>query len=246
MKKYPVIKSTKNYSMFKFRNDNRDIKPQRVIKLLKSMKENGWSAGSYVIINQRGEVIDGQGRIMAAKTLGLEIPYITIPNAGLKQIQELNQGGTNWSKEDYINSWSSKGEKNYQILKQFSEEFPDFNTTEHIMFLMNGFVQTDTYSFQSGKFKVNNVELGRQWGNYVMMMKPLFPKGYNKSIFVRAMVKVLSTKPEFIFEEFYKKAVKFPFLFQLQQNTNSYIDMIERIYNYSRRNNEKISLRTVR
>ena len=41
-KKVAEVLETKDYSIFKFRHDNREIKPNHVKYLTKKMKEKGW------------------------------------------------------------------------------------------------------------------------------------------------------------------------------------------------------------
>ena len=54
------IYQTSDLSKFKFRKDNRIINHKHVNSLVKSMSTNGWLKGSYVVINENGEIIDGQ------------------------------------------------------------------------------------------------------------------------------------------------------------------------------------------
>jgi len=57
-KKVGEIFETKDYSMFKFREDNRLVNTNHVKKLANRMKEKGWLASSVVTLNGSGEVID--------------------------------------------------------------------------------------------------------------------------------------------------------------------------------------------
>ena len=59
-KKVGEIFETKDYSIFKFREDNRLVNQNHVKKLANRMKEKGWLSSSVVTLNGSGEVIDGQ------------------------------------------------------------------------------------------------------------------------------------------------------------------------------------------
>ena len=74
-KKVNEVFQTKNYEMFKFRNDNRSIRQYHVQELVNKMKEKGWIQGSYAVINEKNEVIDGQHRILAARTIGIPVSF---------------------------------------------------------------------------------------------------------------------------------------------------------------------------
>ena len=74
-KKVGEIFETKDYSIFKFRDDNRVINNNHVKKLANRMKEHGWLASSVVTINGSGDVIDGQHRVKGAMSVGC--PFVT-------------------------------------------------------------------------------------------------------------------------------------------------------------------------
>ena len=72
-KKVNEVYSTKDYNKFKFRGDNRIVKDSHVKGLVENMKLRGWEPGSYVVINEKGEVIDGQHRVKAAIQVGIPV-----------------------------------------------------------------------------------------------------------------------------------------------------------------------------
>jgi hypothetical protein len=84
---------------------------------------------------------------------------------------------------------------------------------------------------------------GEKWANHILELKPYFEKGFNKSIFVRAMIKIFSKKPQFKFEEFLHKVKLRPGMIHLCGSVELYLEMIEEIYNYKRRSDEKLNLR---
>jgi hypothetical protein len=108
------------------------------------------------------------------------------------------------------------------------------------MLCKNSFTSASREEFESGNFKTKDMVVAREWGNNIMSLKPYF-KGYNRSIFVRALVKILSNKPEFNFKKFLHKIQLRPNLIVMCGTVEQYIGMIEEIYNYSSR--EKINLR---
>jgi hypothetical protein len=96
---------------------------------------------------------------------------------------------------------------------------------------------------ESGNLKLGNLNKGYEWGHQIMNIKPFFPQYYNKSIFVRSIVKILSSKPEFHMGEFMKKLKLRPTMLKPCGTVDQYVQMIEDIYNYRRNNEEKIRLR---
>lgn len=63
-KKVNEVFQTTNYGRFKFRSDNRVVNGGHVNKLIHSMKTHGWERGSYIIVNSKGDIIDGQHRLI--------------------------------------------------------------------------------------------------------------------------------------------------------------------------------------
>ena len=241
-KKVNVVYETTDYDKFVFRPDNRVIRKPHVKELTNKMKSHGWVQGSHAKINSKGEVIDGQHRILAAKEAAVPFQYIVEKDAGFDEIQTLNQNQVNWNKIDHVHGWISRGNKNYKQLNDFMERHPNFNITEAVMLLMNEFASISRNSFENGDFKVKSVELADKWADNLKRLEPFFPEGYNKSMFVRAMVKLFSRKADvFDFEEFIDKIERKPGSLHLCGSTDLYIELIEEIFNFRRKT--KVSLK---
>jgi hypothetical protein len=102
-------------------------------------------------------------------------------------------------------------------------------------------VKRDT--FESGQYVVKSEKKGREWADNILQLKPYFEKYYNKSIFVRAMIKIMSNKKQFKFDEFLHKVKLRPTKLVPCGTVEQYVEMIEDIYNYRRREEEKLNLR---
>ena len=241
-KKVAEVFETKDYSIFKFRKDNREIKDAHVKVIVKKMKERGWLKTSTVVINQNGEVIDGQHRVKAAIQTGVPIRYRIERNAGIDEITQMNTGQKNWSPFDHIHKFVARGNENYIKFDNFIKEFPMFKVTECAMFLNNSFTSVKRDAFEEGRWVVKDFNVGRKWANQILSLKPYFEKGYNKSIFVRSIIKLLSTKSkDFDFDQFIHKVKLRPSMIHLCGSVDQYIEMIENIYNYKR--SDKVNLR---
>ena len=90
-KKVAVIYETDNYDKFKIIDGNRPIEHAK--KIVESIKEIGmlWQP---VLVNERFEIIDGQGRYLASKTLGKKILYVVQPGLTIKHARCLNENST--------------------------------------------------------------------------------------------------------------------------------------------------------
>lgn len=240
-KKVGEIFETKDYSIFKFREDNRIVNTNHVKKLAKRMSENGWLSTSVVTLNGSGDVIDGQHRVKAAISVGVPIRYKVTRGAGIDEMTDMNTLQKNWSPFDHLHKFVVRGNVNYITFDNFVKEFPMFKYTEIAMLLNNSMSSIKRDTFESGEYVVKNEKKAREWSNFLLEIKPYFEKYYNKSIFVRALIKILSNKKEFKFDEFMHKVKLRPTKLVACGTVEQYIEMIEDIYNYKR--SDKVNLR---
>lgn len=237
-----VVSQSKDYTIFKFRKDNRTVIDSHVKTLIKSMEQKGWITGSYVVVNSNMEIIDGQHRVVAATLVGVPINYVVEHQTGADEIRGLNTAQRNWAIVDHLHGFVVENNPHYVALQNFMKEYPTLNVTECIMLTQNTLGTTNRKTFEMGDFKVNNMVLAREWADNIMKLKPHF-SGYNRSIFVRALVKVLSRKPEFDFNDFVRKIEVRPSMIHYCGTVTQYVEMIERIYNFQRKTSERLNLR---
>lgn len=113
-KSYSVY-ATDNYDVFKKLKGNRPVESARYRKILNSIKLIGWMHNP-IVVNEKFEIIDGQGRFKALKTLSLPIEYILIPGLGLEECKKMNENSTTWNSRNFIVSEAELGNENYQRL----------------------------------------------------------------------------------------------------------------------------------
>lgn len=252
MKKFNVTHTT-NLTMFKFHDVNRDInKPQsqnRIKRISESMEQDGLMKVP-IIVTTKFYVVDGQHRLEAAKIAGKGIWFIvddTIQNTSkgiFDAARKFNCNMKEWGKEDYIHGFTKQGNKSYQMLENFGKKYPMFSLTERIMLLMNsGTRYVEKKDFSAGKFVVGDYKRGEEIADNILKLKPVFEKGYNKSVFVRTLLTIIEKKPDFIFDEFIHKVKLRPSSIYVCGDKKSCAEMIEEIYNFKRRNDNKLNLR---
>jgi hypothetical protein len=241
-KKVSEVLETKDYSIFKKYVGNREVKKQHVNYLASKMKKNGWMKTSSVVVNTRGEIIDGQHRLMAAQIAKVPVQYTIVRGAGSFEITEMNTGQRNWTPFDHLNKFVSQGDETYIRFEKFHKDFPMFNFTELCVFLGNRLSTIRRDNFERGEFQIVDEAKAREMATNVVRLKDYYPSHYNKSIFVRAIVKVFLTKSDvFDFEEFLHKVSLRPSRLVPCGTLGQYIEMIEDIYNYRR--TDKVNLR---
>lgn len=238
-KKINEVFQTKDYSKFKLIRGNRVIKNPKIKKLAKSMSESGWLPGSYVVVNSKGEIIDGQHRVMAAMSLNIPIIYTTERKADDKVMRGLNTGGDNWQMNDHLHGFVEDNNEHYVKLNGLMKAFPELKITECLMLCKNQYTAIPRGTFESGEFTTKDMKIAYQWGEYIMRLKP-FAKFFNTGIFVRALVCCL-TKEGFNFEDFMRKVELRPTSLVKCGTREQYIELFENIYNYRR--SDKLNLR---
>lgn len=118
-KEIRLIYEEDDYSVFKALENNRDVLQARVNRLIKSIGER--YVLSPIMVNEKMEVIDGQGRFEARKALGLPIHYYVEPGATIEDCRRMNRYNTTWSILDYVKSHAKSGNENYILALQTLE-----------------------------------------------------------------------------------------------------------------------------
>ena len=116
------IKETTNYSQFKKLEGNRDLLDGRIKKIMDSIEKIGYIL-SPILVNEKLEVIDGQGRLEALKRLKLPVHYIIQNGIGLKECQQMNIHQTNWTDFDFVKSYATKGKQDFRRLQSLLEAY---------------------------------------------------------------------------------------------------------------------------
>lgn len=117
-----VYKET-DYSKFKYLIGNRNLAETRKKRIMDSIQTVGYVLNP-IIVNEKMEIIDGQGRHAACKELGLPIYYVIAEGASTDECVNLNIGQTNWGTLDFINFYAEQGKADYQQLLRLIKEYP--------------------------------------------------------------------------------------------------------------------------
>ena len=102
------IYKTGELCKFKRLLGNRDITESRVSAIIDSIEKVGYQPVP-ILVNEKMEVIDGQGRLEACKRLGLPIYYIVKNGIGIDECMSMNIKMQNWTIYDFIKSRAEQG-----------------------------------------------------------------------------------------------------------------------------------------
>jgi hypothetical protein len=242
-KEVNTIYQTTDYGMFKFDPTNRPVDDRRVNQLVKSMLVKGF-INQPIKVTTKMVVVDGQHRLTAAKIAKKPVLYFIDESKGtvFDKAASSNRLGKMWSKQNYLDGLAAKGIKPYVILSSFQKKYPDFRLTELINMLSNGNTGVTVDDFASGKFQVKDVYIANKWAADILKLKPYY-NDYKKSLFVRSLIEVMKSHPEFDFDKFFDKVQKRPAMLHPCGDRRQYKQMIETVYNYHRRGDDRIYLR---
>jgi hypothetical protein len=148
-----MIKSTRNYSIFKKKQDNREIDRALVNRLKVSMSKRNLLHLEPIIVNDDMEIIDGQHRFESAKELGLEISYQIETNLDGEDMILL-QTHKSWGTEDYFNYYCKNNYPEYLKLKKFIAD--QGISVSLAVRILRGTSKNANLNFRNGEFEFNN------------------------------------------------------------------------------------------
>jgi hypothetical protein len=243
--------------MFKTIKGNRPIDEANVSRIMKS-----FAVGylyTEVILNEFFEVIDGQHRIEACKRMKLEVNYTVQPGLRLKDCQLYNTVGKIWTKKTFHESYCELGSPAYLMLEEFRVNYPEFTLSTAEAVITNNVAGKDNtkreklgngktkdneriHYFREGNFQITQKERikGYETAAKIKEFQPYF-QYYNNGTFVRTLI-ALFKKTVYNHERMIEKLKKQPTTLVKCPTATNYLQLLDKIYNYSSRANDKVSL----
>ena len=170
------ILATTDYDQFHFLEGNRPFNKG----LLLIIEDSILNDGDYLkynpgIVNEKGEIIDGQHRWRKAKDMGLAWYYQVAPGFGLKEAILFNSRKREWRARDYLNAFLSQNDPNALVLQELMQEYK-FSIAICVKLLSRSFHSQSMRRFKEGKFEVvdNNDNYG---GSIIYFNTPFITKG---------------------------------------------------------------------
>ena len=235
------VYETNNYDIFKRIVGNRSVEQKRVDELISSMKTNGWKFGP-ILVNKNLEVLNGQHRVRAAKTVGIPVRYLVI-DGGIDDVQGTNDD-TRWKMINYIHSYIERGNQNYIRLYELMKKF----SASYKLILRAANISTNNItkeSMMNGTFTFTDEHMAR-----VDEKLPLVYEIWNamSAIGFRGSKDVKETASLFVVEHYDRDVInklcasikKATPTFLSTMNTQALLDSFERVYNKGKNRSEKI------
>ena len=249
------VYETMDYEKFVTFKENRE--PDHVGLIVKSILDYG-AIDKPIICTLHPDypgklvAVDGNNSRFARMQLGLPIPYVIIQDATPTEMTALNLVSRNWTGRNYVDLYATLGYPDYLIFRNMLTEYPDFSFRS-MQFLLQLSAKNDqrddmsgtNHSVERGLFKCRDTKRTLDIINYLESVKKI---ENGRSRIYRADLFVIATIRLFNYAAFeparaLKKMEMFPFLICKQADTNGYLDMMEKIYNYHQKNDGIISFR---
>ena len=170
---YRMGGTTLNYDQFKVLNGNRSIEPARIDNIIRSIRKVGYITNP-IIVNEKMEVIDGQGRLEALRQLDLPVDYIIHRGAGIDECIAMNVYQKNWTSMDYIKSFADQGNKHYLTVIELMDEFIDLPANTVVSACTNQLSEMNGRVIKGGRFEVKKpLNEIRQFLSYLLRFNDL-------------------------------------------------------------------------
>lgn len=237
-----MINKTKDYTIFKFREDNRAIIDQTHIKkLIESIKNRNLLEFRPIAVNSKMEVIDGQHRLLAAKSLGVDIYYEVNKNLKNEDIISLNISKA-WTPADYLNYYIKNGNENYIKLQEFMKK--NNLPLRTALNLTIGQGRECRSEFKQGKYKFSeddfDIQLDICWDTIEYIKKMTGFSNYTSSTRFWKALLVLIKHHNFDAEKWMANLEKMVERFTPKARTEDYLRLFMDVFNW--RNNVKVHL----
>jgi len=230
------VHTTTDYHLFKSIDGNRNKNLLHINRLKKSMSEH--YLFTIIVVNEKNEIIDGNHRFVVIKEFKLPMNYVVCEGYGLSEVHILNQNSKTWNMDDFLDGYCALGYTDYLTYRKFKE---DYNLGHNeVLTLLAGVGQGGKNSgFYEGRLKIKNIKEAIKTIDTILLVQPYY-NGCKRRGFIYAMIGLLKNK-RFDITEFLNKLKQQPTALMDLPTTTAYVELIEEIYNYRRR--DKINLR---
>jgi hypothetical protein len=223
---------TTNYSKFLFSKENREIKTKTVVAIKESMLKFGFIPGRPVLVTKEWIIIDGQHRFLAARDLGISVEFEIVEGDFIDKMILLNSTQSNWTLEDYVNSYANQNVDCYRKLLKFKEKY-ELNLSCAIVLLFGAGVKTS--DIRKGEILKTNPNADRM-AEYILNCSTI---SYNKDQkFVRAIVSVYEKLTRSQLIKLKSRLIVVPAL----SNSTDFVIAFENIINKGKRGDYKVKL----
>ena len=165
------VYKTTDYSIFKRLEGNREVTNQRRDAIIDSIREIGYQP-IPILVNEKMEIVDGQGRVDACEKLNLPVYYTIKKGVGYKECITMNIQAVIWTVYDYIASYTEKGYPDYVKLQEYKEMAGNLDIIEVAMCMSNALSKNVNRPLKNGTFEIVEENDNKECLNFISRVKP--------------------------------------------------------------------------
>lgn len=234
----PDIHVTYDYDMFSHLLGNRPVTNKRAAKIANSIMNRGYIPVP-IVVNEKLEIIDGQGRTEALKMLdaGLPLYYVIIPGLGIDDCIAMNVTGTKWSTLDYIHGYADTGNQDYKRLLITLENHS--LSLSVVNCAITGILATNTKKIIDGDYKYPEHKMADvdEMLAYVERFKPIIKEHNIKNSITIYLAMCFCYQCEQVDnDQMLDRFERYWHLTKNSTDTITVLDGLTEIYNFARRN----------
>lgn len=231
---------TRDYSIFKKLDSNREIYKPNLKKIINSMSMVNLLPFKPILVDEQMRVVDGQHRLRAAEELGLEVYYQINKSSSSRDIILMNANQKAWCKDDYLNFYANEGNRDYIMMKGYCER-KSISVADFIK-LIKGYRAVKDKLFQEGNMKfpepskIEEINLILERIKEIQdVIKQYFLISENNFIHskkLKSALQLILDNPNIDYDLFLKKLVNKMESLRPCVSVPSYYMMLVSIYNY--------------
>lgn len=229
------IYQTRDYSKFKKLLGNRDVSPSRLTSIKESIIRIGYQPAP-MIVNEKLEVIDGQGRLAACEALSLPVYYVIKKGLTVDDCISMNMKMENWKTADYINCYADRGFPAYVKLREDLKKFRGLDWTHLLTIKGRGSGAFAKEALTNGRFQYISLNYEEsECARWVLAIIPhIVESGLHKRTATEILIRLFRYKmidQTRMLDSFTKYGAKFGANAPRARDT---LQFINEIYNYNR------------
>ena len=242
-----MVHSTRNYKQFNFDPRNRPIDQRQFDVLRRSVESHNLLHLFPIVVDASMTVYDGQHRLKVAEALDLPVFYIFDDNVSVDHITVTTDAVAKWKPEDYLHRWCMEGKKDYLTLREFwhanrthkGKTFLTLNMCRALCCYADKKVlerafREGTYSCNDLHFAQSVAQALRDWSEYVEF--------FNHITFVNTISNLMANS-HYSHQHMLSKLQYLSTKIVKCPDMDSYIAVIEEVYNYRVLTRNRVTLR---
>jgi hypothetical protein len=204
------------------------------------MEVNDLHRENPIVVNTKGEILDGQHRYEARKLLEKQVYYIIsgvpVSQASMvKAITTMNSQAKNWVVADYLNSYIKQNKVNYLKLKVLVDKYP-FLSISQLVNLVSSANGKAHVNFKNGTLDLDRYEQAEEIAYWVVSLAQtsVDTKVLKMTAFINA-IKALIGSGKVTLEDLIKKISLQPKKVVPSTTVQAAIENLLSVYNYKSR-----------